>query len=228
MKDAKTVKRGKNETRYHKETFEKISESKRGRILSIATTEFAKKGFKGANINEIARKANISIGSMYTYFETKENLYLTVVDEVYKHLENAIASTDVDEGDIFDKLEKIIRVAQKYSREHPDFIKLYQDIASEGLARQSTRLSRKIENISAVFYRRQINEAKKQGIVGGDIDDHVASYCIDNIILLMQFSYTSAYYKERLKAFVGDSAHEEDERVVQGMVRFIRRALEAR
>ena len=123
--------------------------------------------------------------------------------------------------------EKIIRVAQKYSREHPDFIKLYQDIASEGLARQSTRLSRKIENISAVFYRRQIN-GEEAGDCGRDIDDHVASYCIDNIILLMQFSYTSAYYKERLKAFVGDSAHEEDERVVQGMVRFIRRALEAR
>ena len=58
----------------------KISESKRDRILAIATTE-SRKGFKGANINEIARKANISIGSMYTYFETKENLYLTVIDE---------------------------------------------------------------------------------------------------------------------------------------------------
>ncbi|HOM88904.1 MAG TPA: TetR/AcrR family transcriptional regulator, partial [Spirochaetota bacterium] len=53
----------------HKETFERISPEKRDRIITIATKEFAKNGFKGANINIIAKKAGISIGSMYNYFE---------------------------------------------------------------------------------------------------------------------------------------------------------------
>ncbi len=214
--------------KYHKETFDKISDKKREKIIKISTVEFAEKGFNGANVNVIANKSGISIGSMYNYFSSKEHLFLTVVDEGYKLLEEAFAGADLANGDIFQKLETIIRVAQKHSRSHPQFVQLYQDITTESLAHLSARLSRKIENISAVFYRHYLKEAKVQGLVDPSIDDHVASFCIDNIIVLMQFSYTSEYYKERLLTFIGEDALEDDERVIRGMMDFIRRAIGVR
>ncbi len=214
--------------KYHKDTFDKISDKKRERIIKIATVEFAEKGFNGANVNVIANKAGISIGSMYNYFSSKEHLFLTIVDEGYKLLEGAFAGADLANGDIFSKLETIIRVAQTHSRSHPHFVQLYQDITTESLAHLSARLSRKIENISAVFYRHYLKEAKEQGIVDPSIDEHVASFCIDNIIVLMQFSYTSEYYKERLRTFIGEDALDEDERVIKGMVDFIRGAIGVR
>lgn len=217
-----------NSGKYHKDTFDKISDKKRERIIKISTVEFAEKGFNGANVNVIASKAGISIGSMYNYFSSKEHLFLTVVDEGYKLLEAAFAGADLSNGDIFDKLETIIRVAQNHSRSHPHFVQLYQDITTESLAHLSERLSRKIENISAVFYRHYINEAKEQGLVDPSIDEHVASFCIDNIIVLMQFSYTSEYYKERLRTFIGEDALEDDERVIKGMMDFIRHAIGVR
>ncbi len=214
--------------KYHKDTFDKISDKKREKIIKISTVEFAEKGFNGANVNVIANKSGISIGSMYNYFSSKEHLFLTVVDEGYKLLEEAFAGADLANGDIFQKLETIIRVAQKHSRSHPQFVQLYQDITTESLAHLSARLSRKIENISAVFYRHYLKEAKVQGLVDPTIDDHVASFCIDNIIVLMQFSYTSEYYKERLLTFIGEDALEDDERVIRGMMDFIRRAIGVR
>ncbi|HSV96246.1 MAG TPA: TetR/AcrR family transcriptional regulator [Spirochaetota bacterium] len=214
--------------KYHKDTFDKISDKKREKIIKISTVEFAEKGFNGANVNVIANKAGISIGSMYNYFSSKEHLFLTIVDEGYKLLEEAFAGADLANGDIFQKLETIIRVAQRHSRSHPQFVQLYQDITTESLAHLSARLSRKIENISAVFYRNYLMEAKAQGLVDPAIDVRVASYCIDNIIVLMQFSYTSEYYKERLLTFIGEDALEDDERVIKGMVDFIRRAIGVR
>lgn len=214
--------------KHHKETFDKIAEKKRARILKIATAEFADKGFRGANINVIAKKANISIGSMYNYFSTKENLFLTVADEAYNHLERALASADLGAGNIFDRIESILRLAQRFSRENPKLIQLYQDITSEHLAHLSRKLSRKLEEISVQFYRRQIQLAKEAGLVTPDLDDFVTTFCIDNIIMLMQFSYTSDYFMERLKAHVGDDALDDDERVIKGMAKFIRRALEQR
>lgn len=47
---------------------------KLSRILEMATTAFARKGYHGVSITEIAKEAGVSEGSVYEYFHTKENL----------------------------------------------------------------------------------------------------------------------------------------------------------
>ncbi len=213
------------EEKYHKETFDKIPDKKRQKILKIAKKEFARKGFTASNINVIARDAGISIGSMYNYFNTKEDLFLTVIDDGYRQLKRILMETDLGTGDIFDKLEKILGIAQQFSRDHPDIIQVYLNLTSEGLSHLSQKLSQKIENIGAWFYRQQLEKAKAEGVVDPDLDVNVTSLCIDNIILLLQFSYTSEYYKERLKTFIGEVALNDDERIIRGIMRFFRGAL---
>lgn len=219
------MKRSTTEERYHKEAFDKISDAKRQKILKIATEEFAKKGFTATNINVIARNAGISIGSIYNYFNTKEDLFLTVIDDGYSQLERILMETDLGTGDIFDKLERILGIAQRFSRDNPDIIQVYLNLTSEGLSHLSQKLSRKIENIGAWFYRQQLEKAKAENVVDPDLDVDVTSLCIDNIILLLQFSYTSEYYKERLKTFIGEDALDDDERIIRGIMRFVRSAL---
>ena len=65
---------------YHKPTFDNISEEKRKKILDVAVNEFANHGFENANINTIAKKADVSVGSLYKYFDTKADLFLTSVN----------------------------------------------------------------------------------------------------------------------------------------------------
>ncbi|PKL35098.1 MAG: AcrR family transcriptional regulator [Spirochaetae bacterium HGW-Spirochaetae-1] len=216
-----------NEKR-HKETFDKISDEKRGRILQAATKEFAEKGFSAANINVIAKNAGISIGSMYNYFASKEDLFLTVFDQGYKLLEKALVEVSVMEGDIFDKFESLIRVAQKSSRQYRELTQIYLDITSEGLTYLQQRLSRDFESITAKYYRDMINKAKNDGLVDQSIDEFVFSFCLDNLIVLLQFSYASEYFKERMKIFAGEDSLENDEKMIKGIMHFIRGALAPR
>ena len=60
---------------HHKPTFDNISAEKRSRILDAATNEFAVKGFENGNIGTIAKKAGVSVGSLYKYFENKQDLF---------------------------------------------------------------------------------------------------------------------------------------------------------
>ena len=76
---------------FFKESFQKISEEKRQRILDAAIIEFSEHGFDSANINNIARKANISVGSLYKYFDNKEDLFLTVVHVGVETLKSVLA-----------------------------------------------------------------------------------------------------------------------------------------
>ena len=64
--------------KHHKATFDNIAPEKRERIINAATMEFALKGFENANINNIAKKADVSIGSLYKYFENKQDMFLTI------------------------------------------------------------------------------------------------------------------------------------------------------
>ena len=52
--------------KFYSETFEKISPEKRERILRISLEEFRQKGLSDTRIDDIAKKAGISHGSMYT------------------------------------------------------------------------------------------------------------------------------------------------------------------
>jgi TetR/AcrR family transcriptional regulator len=127
--------------KYHKVTFSRIPEEKQQRILDTAVAEFAANGFPGANINVIAKKAGISIGSMYKYFASKEDLFLTVIERAHGLLEGVLDDIESTPGDIFQKIEKMVRAAQQYAREFPELHQIYLDMTSEGLSHLSRKLS---------------------------------------------------------------------------------------
>ena len=102
---------------------------------------------------------------------------------------------------------------------------IYLDMTSEGLSHLSRKLSGQMETISAQFYESLIKQAMEQGTIDSRLDPRVAALCIDNLILMLQYSYTSDYFRERMKIFIGSDALNDDERIVQGMMRFVRGAL---
>ncbi len=208
--------------KYYNDIFERIPAEKQQRILDAAVTEFASHGYPGANINVIAKKAGISIGAMYKYFGSKEDLFLTIIERAHGLLESVLGDIERAPGDIFQKIEKMVRAAQRYAREFPELHQIYLDMTSEGLSHLSRKLSGKMETISAQFYAVLIERAMALGSIDSRLDPRVTALCIDNLILMLQYSYTSDYFKERMKLFIGPDALVNDENVVQGMMRFIR------
>ncbi|MCM2257747.1 MAG: TetR family transcriptional regulator [Vicinamibacteria bacterium] len=68
------------------------SDDKRERILQAAVKVFAKKGYFAARVSEIASKAAVADGTIYLYFKGKEDLLVSLFDEVMKeHIEQARA-----------------------------------------------------------------------------------------------------------------------------------------
>ena len=53
----------------------------RQRLLDAAAAEFARRGLEEANINEISLAAGFAKGTVYNHFDSKEALFLAVVEE---------------------------------------------------------------------------------------------------------------------------------------------------
>lgn len=58
-----------------KKIFENISKEKQDMFINAALDEFTSKSFEQVSVNSIVKKANISRGSFYTYFENKDELF---------------------------------------------------------------------------------------------------------------------------------------------------------
>jgi TetR/AcrR family fatty acid metabolism transcriptional regulator len=58
------------------------SDDKRQRILQAAARVFARKGYHGARVSEIARRADVADGTIYLYFRNKEDILVSLFDEV--------------------------------------------------------------------------------------------------------------------------------------------------
>ena len=67
--------------KHYKQTFDKINDEKRARILESAIDEFSNKGFSNANINVIANNAQISIRN--ALFLLKKNGYLIIHEPMF-------------------------------------------------------------------------------------------------------------------------------------------------
>jgi AcrR family transcriptional regulator len=207
---------------FHKPTFDRIDPEKRTRIIETAAEEFASRGFSAASINHIARICGISIGSLYSYFDSKENLFMTVVEHSREILIAALAEVQSDPGDFFTKMADMVRLLQKWTVRYQALNQIYIDLSTQGLKHLSARLSGRMESQTAEVYRRLLAQARAEGLVDPGLDEGMAIFCLDNIMMLTQFSYSSDFYRERMKIYAGEDIFEDPERVVRGIVDFLR------
>lgn len=210
---------------YYKPTFENIPEEKRRKILDVAVNEFANQGFENANINIIAKKAEVSVGSLYKYFDTKTDLFLTSVNYGISTLDSIIDAIAGSDDDVMVKLEKLIRIAIDYSRRSSVLIKLYNEFTSESNPELAKKIAADMETITSAAYKKAIIEGQVAGEIRTDIDPGMAAYLVDNILMNLQFSYACDYYSERYKIYAGEDIFKKDEFAVQNILRFIKAAL---
>ena len=210
---------------YYKSTFENISEEKRRKILDVAVEEFATKGFESANINTIAKKAQVSVGSLYKYFDTKNDLFLTSVSYGISTLEEILDAINEKDEDVVFKLEKLVRAAIDFSRRNAVMIKLYNEFTTERNVELGKKLASRMETITSDAYKTAIIQGQIAGEIRTDIDPGLAAFLVDNLLVSIQFSYACEYYGERYKIYAGDDIFEKDEFAVRNIVRFVKSAL---
>lgn len=92
-----------------KETFYRLPDEKRERLMAAAEREFLENSFEAASINRIIKEAAIPRGSFYQYFEDKKDIFLYIVsthkNEAFGFVESFIKDSD---GDVFSFMRKAI------------------------------------------------------------------------------------------------------------------------
>ena len=92
---------------------------RREEILLAASQIFSSVGFYRADMNKIAKIANIAKGTVYLYYPSKKELFLAVISEGLKKLSEIIENATRDIKDPMDELKKSIIAYMKFFQENP-------------------------------------------------------------------------------------------------------------
>jgi AcrR family transcriptional regulator len=74
--------------------------AKRRQIMDGAWAVFMAAGFDGASMNDVARVAGVSKGTLYVYFDSKEKLFEALIREERRRQAERLAVFTPDEGDV--------------------------------------------------------------------------------------------------------------------------------
>ena len=148
------------------------SEDKRNAILEAATRVFAKRGLTAAPTSEISKQAGIAEGTLFTYFETKDDLINALYRELKLELADAMMSGFPRKKSVRIRLRHVWDRYVSWGVANPDQRKvLAQLTVSEVL----TKESRDAAGAPFVEFQTTIRDAIEQRVFRSDLPAELIS-----------------------------------------------------
>jgi AcrR family transcriptional regulator len=101
-------------------------------ILDAARDEFAAHGLGGARMDRIAERAGLNKRLIYYYFDSKEGLFLAVLERAYEDIRGEEQKLNLTRVEPIEAVRRLISFTWNYYLEHPEFLTL---LNSENLHR---------------------------------------------------------------------------------------------
>ena len=88
---------------------EELINLRRQELVNAAVKLFVKKGFHKTTVREIAKEFGMSMGALYDYIRTKEDILFLVCDHIFKSVSDKLEASLETEKDPKEKLKDAIR-----------------------------------------------------------------------------------------------------------------------
>lgn len=94
-------------------------------MLAAGLELFSEKGYHQVSMNEIARRSEFAIGTLYKFFKNKEDLYRALVLENCDKIHDAVMKAIEEPDDEVERLRNYVKVKGRFFRENASMIRLY-------------------------------------------------------------------------------------------------------
>jgi len=125
---------------------------RRAQLIEVGRAVFAKYGYEGTSVEQIAKRAEVSKPIIYEHFGGKEGLYAVVVDREMDYVERRIVEA-ISSGSPRERVEHASLTFLNYVKDHPDgFAVLSQDSPLTSLrGSMSSLLNELADRVGDVF-----------------------------------------------------------------------------
>ncbi len=140
-------------------------------LLTAARDEFAEHGLGGARVDRIAERAGVDKRLIYHYFENKDSLFLTVLEDTYRSIRAAEQQLHLSDLPPAEAVRRLTEFTWNYYLEHPEFLTL---LNSENLHRgrhlEQSRRARELNSPLVQTLGEILERGRAAGVFRGGID----------------------------------------------------------
>ena len=150
-------------------------EERRRQILAAAVRVFARSGYHGSRVGDIAEEAGVAHGLLYHYFSSKEEVLQTVFRENWGELIERFRAVEAADEPAQEKLEGIAKILLRTWRNDPDLVTvMVREVA------RSAQLQEQVDEVREAFaiVQRVIEEGQAAGDFRPDLDARLASWVV--------------------------------------------------
>jgi TetR/AcrR family transcriptional regulator, fatty acid metabolism regulator protein len=149
----------------------------RERIIAAATEVFARSGFHGARVADIAEHAGIAYGLVYHYFHNKDDILAAIFTERWAQYVSYLRELGDMELGFREQMRRLVHFWVEIYRREPDLMTV---MINEVTRSYEFLESHDIGTVMVAFEAIEeiIRKARERGEVSSDIDPQLASYIV--------------------------------------------------
>jgi TetR/AcrR family transcriptional regulator, fatty acid metabolism regulator protein len=148
---------------------------KRRVILAAAVRVFARHGYHGSRVGDIATEAGVAHGLLYHYFASKDEVLETVFRDNFGELLERFRAVEASDEPAPEKLEGIAKILLRTWRNDPDLVTvMVREVA------RSPQLQSQVDEVREAFaiIQRVIEQGQADGSFRTDVDARLASWIV--------------------------------------------------
>jgi TetR/AcrR family fatty acid metabolism transcriptional regulator len=136
----------------------------RNAILDAAKRVFGRTAFAEAKIAEIAREAGMASGTLYNYFDSKEQIFQSLLEARGEQFLARLEAVFAEEKDPISRLEGLVRAGLTHIEEHRSIFVLFHCVGDGEGRRAGDGADQRYER-----YLRHYERAIRDAIVAGEV-----------------------------------------------------------
>lgn len=140
-------------------------------------------------MDQVAKIANVGKGTIYTFFDTKEQLFDEILHGVISEMKTIILREVDHDKTFFDNLYRVLDSLLEFRREHELLMKLSQEVRDVGTP-QSQEAMNRVESVILTYIEKEIRHAISQNELR-ECDPSIVSF----LMLKMYIALTSEWNK---------------------------------
>ena len=136
----------------------------RTHILEAAERVFAERGFENAKLQEISTLADLSMGTIYSIFASKDDLFLALLEARGTELRDLAREVAAANGSAREALDRLIEAYIDYFVGHPTFLTMHLKLGHSWVLEPATasegqvRIWQEIHESQSAIFRRGVAE----------------------------------------------------------------------
>lgn len=140
---------------------ERLVKVRRDQMIRGAVSLFKEKGYHKTTTREIANQAGFSIGTLYEYIRTKEDVLYLVCDSIYSQVSERLEKMNAEIGDLASLKQEIAYFFKIMDEMQDEVLVMYQEAKS--LSKEALPYVLKKELEMVAMFERLINSCIEKG-----------------------------------------------------------------